>query len=200
MQRRIPLALLALAVLALALAACGSDEDGEGGAVASVADDTTADTAAAGGDAADGDDADPKDRQDALLAYARCMRENGVDMADPQPGEPFRVEVRKSVNGEDTSEKAQKACQKHLRGAIGELSAEDREAMREAGLKFARCMREHGIDMPDPQPDGGMLFKAGQGGIDPEDPTFQKAQKACEPLMRSIRERADGGNDGEEER
>ena len=49
-------------------------------------------------------------------------------------------------------------------------------------------MREHGIDMPDPNPNGGMVFEAGpgeggKGGIDPSDPDFQAAQEACGDLL-----------------
>jgi hypothetical protein len=194
--RRIPYTLLALAALVLALAACGSDEDpDDGGAVASIADEPTgSDTAASGEPAAD-TASDEDDRQEALLKYTSCMRDNGVDMEDPVPGEPFRLEIRRSKNGNDKYSKAQKACQKFLKGAVGEPSAEDRERMREAGLKFARCMRAEGIDMPDPAADGGMLFKAGEGGIDPEDPTFQKAQKKCQPLLRVMREEPDAQED-----
>jgi hypothetical protein len=196
-QRRIPYTLLALAALVLALAACGSDEDADddGGAVASIAEEPTdSDTAASGEPAAD-TASDDEDRQAALLKYTSCMRDNGVDMEDPVPGEPFRLEVRRSKDGNSTFEKAQKACQKLLKGAVGEPSAEDRERMREAGLKFAKCMRAEGIDMPDPEADGGMLFKAGEGGIDPEDPTFQKAQKKCQPLLRVMREEPDAQED-----
>ena len=187
MQRRIPCTLLALAALVLALAACGSDADADGddGAVASVAAEPT------DGDTASDDD----ERQAALLKYASCMRDNGVDMADPVPGEPFRLEMRKSKSGNTKQERAQKACQKLLKGAVGEPSAEDRERMREAGLKFARCMRGEGIDMPDPKADGGMLFEAGEGGIDPDDPSFQKAQKKCQPLLSVTREEPDAQED-----
>jgi hypothetical protein len=49
-------------------------------------------------------------------------------------------------------------------------------------LAFAECMREHGIDFPDPQFDGGAVMVGGPG-IDPEDPEFQAAQEACGELL-----------------
>jgi hypothetical protein len=58
--------------------------------------------------------------------------------------------------------------------------------MRENALAFARCMRDHGVDMPDPTFEaGGMVRselrgKADGDGPDPESPVFQDAQKACE--------------------
>ena len=54
-------------------------------------------------------------------------------------------------------------------------------------------MREHGVDMPDPKPGDGGIPIGGQGtGIDPEDPTFQKAQKACESSCAGPCEGTDG--------
>ncbi len=54
--------------------------------------------------------------------------------------------------------------------------------MRDAALDFARCMREQGIDFPDPEfpEEGGARVRIGPGtGIDPSSPKFQRAQKAC---------------------
>ena len=58
--------------------------------------------------------------------------------------------------------------------------------MQETMLEFAACMREHGVDMPDPDLSGGggrMLFRAGADGVDPQSPTFQKAQEACQEIL-----------------
>ena len=53
------------------------------------------------------------------------------------------------------------------------------EKPRQAELKFAGCMREQGIDMPDPSAEGRRLFKVGgDSGISPEE--FERATKACE--------------------
>ena len=60
-------------------------------------------------------------------------------------------------------------------------------------LAFTECMRDHGVDMPDPQ-----MAKPATGGAkpgnaviavegDPDDPTFQEANEACEPLMANVR-------------
>ena len=83
--------------------------------------------------------------------------------------------------------KAEKACAKY-REAIKppEMSDEDKEKFRKAALEHSRCMREHGIDMPDPQfdEDGGAQIRIGRGsGIDIDDPKFRKAQEACEDTM-----------------
>ena len=60
-------------------------------------------------------------------------------------------------------------------------------------LDFARCMREHGIDMPDPG-EGGMIFNVGGPGEDGsfDKDTFEAAQEACQDLLPGRL----GGEDG----
>ena len=70
--------------------------------------------------------------------------------------------------------KADKACAKY-REAIKapEMSDEEKEKFRKGALEHARCMRDHGIDMPDPRfdEDGGAQVRIGRGtGVDPEQP------------------------------
>ena len=53
---------------------------------------------------------------------------------------------------------------------------------QEEALKFAECMRSHGItDFPDPSSGGGFIFPASRGII--QSPQFQAAQKACQKYM-----------------
>lgn len=52
----------------------------------------------------------------------------------------------------------------------------DREKFQEYALKQAECMRRHGIDMPDPEPDGGLLMD--NRDVNPEE--FERAQGACQ--------------------
>jgi hypothetical protein len=132
--------------------------------------------------------------QDAMLAYARCMRENGVDMPDPvvsTDGEG-RVSIDQGGPGEkpvskDELLKAEEACRHHMAAARLEgkgptLSAEDMDKM----LAFARCMREHGIPMEDPSADGGIRIEVrddatGSGGDGPSvnEDELGAAHEAC---------------------
>jgi hypothetical protein len=62
--------------------------------------------------------------------------------------------------------------------------AEARNDERQAELQFARCMRDHDIDVPDPSPDGSPDFRVGgDSGISPEE--FERASQACERYRRS---------------
>ena len=58
--------------------------------------------------------------------------------------------------------------------------------MQAQALAFAQCMRDHGVDMPDPQfgggpGGGGMTIAIGgpDSDIDPGSAEFQAAQEAC---------------------
>jgi hypothetical protein len=120
--------------------------------------------------------------REAALDFAQCMRENGVDMEDPGQGGGILLNAGPgSGNSPATVERAQDACRKHMEGIEPpELSEEEQREFKERALAFARCMREHGIDMPDPTfGEGGRVQQALRGGIDPEDPRFREAQEDC---------------------
>ena len=160
---RLTLLTLPLAVVSVALGACG------GGS----ADDATAGT----GDRR-------AEFREAALKFAKCMREHGVDMPDHKPGEGGRITLGGPGMGPEDQPKmeaAQKACQKILESVRPpEMSAEKEQEFKEQALKFARCMREHGIDMPDPQFEGGgRMTQRMEDGIDPNSQRFRDATEAC---------------------
>nr|BFE81835.1 hypothetical protein GCM10020093_044360 [Planobispora longispora] len=55
-------------------------------------------------------------------------------------------------------------------------SASPSASAQEDGVKYAQCMRENGIDMPDPEPGGERVKIAGK--VDKN--KFDKAHKACQ--------------------
>ena len=58
-----------------------------------------------------------------------------------------------------------------------------------AMLAFAACMREHGIDMPDPVFEGGgaMIARPIDGeAIDPGSAEYQAAEEACHDLLGEL--------------
>jgi hypothetical protein len=120
-----------------------------------------------------------------LLKFAQCMREHGVDMPDPQfDGGRVQMQMGGKNIDADKARTAQKACQ-HFQDEVKPpaMSEADKQKFRKQALANARCMREHGINMPDPTFDenGGAQMRLGKGtGIEPNDPAFKRAQKACE--------------------
>jgi hypothetical protein len=124
--------------------------------------------------------------REAALKFTRCMREHGVDMPDPQPGQGGGMMFRGPGGGpgdQAKMESAQKACQKYLEDVRPpELSKEQEARFKDLALKFARCMRAHGLDFPDPTfGAGGRMTQRFEGGPGegPEDPRFREAQQEC---------------------
>ena len=188
-SHRLPVLILLAAGLA-AGAACGGSGSGSDG-VASI---KTASEKKSGSDDAGNKDK-KKNPEDAMLEFARCMREHGVDMPDPDTSGggsgvvTFSASASAGGAGDakldaETSkfQEAHEAC-KDLMGDVGPISMtpEQQQEMQDQALAFSRCMREHGINMPDPTFDGGgvMMKIDGDSGFDPSDPKFEDAQQAC---------------------
>jgi hypothetical protein len=134
--------------------------------------------------------AQPSERTEferARQAFAECMREHGIDFPDPGDG-PVKIQG----SSEEQMREAEEACA-HLREDIEppELSDEQRQEFKDAALAHARCMREHGIDFPDPTfgEDGGARIRLRPGDADPDDPEFREAQEACQDELGPIMER-----------
>jgi hypothetical protein len=168
-----PLAAALLAASVLGLAACGGDEETPASAASNASDDDKV--------------------REAQVKFAECMRENGVDMPDPQAGgkQTFKVGGDSGISPEEFEE-ASKACEKYQQAIRPNLSEEEKTEMKEQALEHSRCMREHGIDMPDPtfSADGGVQMRIGPGSkIDPEDPDFQAAEKECGGGLMKARQR-----------
>jgi hypothetical protein len=145
----------------------------------------TASLAACGGEAPTNTGAT---NRKAMLDYARCMRQHGVNMPDPQfDGGRVTMRAGSRDTNPDTMRVADKACAKYRDAAKPpELSDADKEKFKKAALANARCMRAHGIDFPDPTFDenGGAQIKLGRGtGVDPDSPKFKAAMKACESTL-----------------
>lgn len=112
---------------------------------------------------------------DQAFKYRKCLRENGLKVAEPKPGEdPRGISIEGYVPQEKT-DKAQKACQ----GAGGGAPAGDPQQNKDEALKYAKCMRDNGFDMPDPKADGAPGGEMAQSVEPDKMAAFQKANAAC---------------------
>lgn len=117
--------------------------------------------------------------EDQALAHRKCLREQGLNVPEPKAGEGAQgLSVGGGVSKEQL-EKALKACQdKAGPGRAKEMTQADKDK----AVKFAQCMRKNGVDMPDPDFDGGAVA----GLKVPEDAAgkqkFEKAIAACESV------------------
>jgi hypothetical protein len=179
-------------LLALTLVACGGGggDDGDDGVASLDEGDSTATTDDDGSGRGGGPRLDAE-FQDAMLEYAACMREQGIDFPDPSTsGEGLVVVGGPGSEGEadrEEFEAADEACQpilEEVEGSRPQPSPEEMAEMQDEALRFAECMREHGVDMPDPvfEEDGRMTQAIGgdEGpGIDPSSDEFQEAEEEC---------------------
>jgi hypothetical protein len=166
-----------MALLALILGACAQGSDG--GGVASL-------SASGGGAPTTTVARSAKDFEDARLEWAKCMRENGVDVPDPGADGRFQVGPgpgsgsRRDLRDDPDFDKAQKACEKLLEG-FTPPNGFNPEQMKERVLALAKCLRDHGFDVPDPQFDQGArrFTQELPKGIDVNSKEFRQAQQDC---------------------
>jgi hypothetical protein len=183
-RRLLPVAAVLLGLAGLA-AACSSGPSSPGVAGAGSGTPTTAASSNAPSATASATQA-----ADAL-AYSECMRSHGVSNF-PDPNAQGQTQIQSSSTNGSTSgvdpnsptfKAASKACQSKL--GPPPTKAQQAQALQNA-LKMSQCMRSHGLkDFPDPTSSGGritMSIHGSAGGdLNPNDPLFQAAQKACMP-------------------
>lgn len=169
----------ALVAVGLLTVGCAAEQPTSTG-VASLGDSPSPTPSAAADNAGSGNG-----RRNGQIAYSQCMREHGVkEFPDPDGNGRLTLRARPGSAldpNSSTFKAAQEACQR-LRPQPGTA---ERERNRAAGLKYSRCMRDHGIrSFPDPDSDGGMRIEMRPGSdMDPKNPKFQAAQEACKSLQ-----------------
>ncbi|MCX4779078.1 hypothetical protein [Streptomyces sp. NBC_01264] len=89
---------------------------------------------------------------DNALKLRKCLRDNGVDAPDPKPGEDPRGMTLGAGADQEVLKKAMEKCGMQAPGSGGETS----QAEKDKALKQAKCMRDNGFDMPDPEFNGNM--------------------------------------------
>ena len=151
---------------------------------------------------------EPPTDEEAILAFAACLRDEGIDVDDPTVDADgnLRPPRPRDIGQEDREvvRSAMDTCSEHLENVAFGLDAVDRSEREDQLFEYAACMRENGYDMPDPdfsafgQPGEGAGTGGGGGGpfgeIDRDDPTFQVAQEACADIFGG--DRVPGGGPG----
>jgi hypothetical protein len=148
--------------------------------------------AACGGGASAGDDlSSESSREDKEQAFFSCLRKAGVEVnartVDGGRGKNVEIRVPRGVS-KTRMGTIEKDCAKKTGGGPGRgepMTKAEQAKFLDQALKFSRCMRAQGINMPDPVASGGGIRVGGPGkdGIDPESPAFQRAQKECASFM-----------------
>src|SRR5262249_12428342 len=152
-----------LAGIVLLVAACGGGGGSSAAGVASLGQNAGPDpTTTVAGSA-----------EDQMLKYVQCLRDQGLNVPDPTVDANGNIQFRpfprdgndgNGANGGNASaatstppstidrqafQKARQACG-NPPNAVGGFNRDNSQAFQDAALKFAACMREQGIDVPDP--------------------------------------------------
>jgi hypothetical protein len=173
-----------IAVIALSLAACGGGED-----TADVA--SIEDTA----DASSTDTTEALTDEEALIEFAACMRDQGMDFPDPSVdanGIPrFDFEDPESID-QDAMFEAGEECRYLIEGVVMNLLDFDTAEFDDTFLEYAACMREQGFeDIPDSF-DLASVIESGDLPFDPDDPDFIAADEQCRDVFAEFAERFGG--------
>jgi hypothetical protein len=126
----------------------------------------------------------------AALAYVDCMRSHGVSNF-PDPTSDGQINVKFAFGGKDGAPassgidrmspryiSADQTCRHLLPGGVP-TPAQNQQALAKE-LKFAQCMRSHGVsNFPDPT-NAGVVHLL---GVDQNSPQYKSAEKACDVLV-----------------
>ena len=161
-----------LAAVALFAIACGSESDN----VASL--EASDDTANVTQDAA-------TDVEAAWITYTQCLRDNGLNVADPVVDKDGNVQKSQPIGDVELSKKelgeAYEACGDLLVGVTLEKDSVDTTEYVDGLLELTQCLRDQGIEVDDPDVsvekpglDLGDSIKK-----DWESPAMKKAREVC---------------------
>lgn len=112
----------------------------------------------------------PLDEDAQALVFAGCVRDNGVDMPDPAPGQQGLIDAFQAVARDydrATVEQALTACQDLMPQYAQEHPTDD-----DWQLDLAECLREQGLDVSD-----NPFEDAHSGSIDQNE--FAAAMEVC---------------------
>ncbi len=157
---------IALTAITLLVAACGGSNSSGG-------------SGGAGGTSATGESSN----YDKAVSYAQCIRAHGEPgWPDPNSQGNFVIDGNQLIQGAALNN-AQNACQHFLPNG-GQTTAAQQQKVLGQMLKFAECMRSHGLpDFPDPIIQNGQALLRPPKGVLISSPQFQNAQNACQSLM-----------------
>ena len=95
------------------------------------------------------------DPEEAVQKFVACLREQGLEVADPKVGSDGQVDMRSIFEnadiqpGSDDFRAAQEKCGSLLANAGFGPSEESQKARQEAMLAFTSCLRKEGLEVGD---------------------------------------------------
>jgi hypothetical protein len=151
---------------------------------------------------ADSSGADDQTDEDLALAFAQCMRDEGVDFEDPTVNGDGSIDLfagnPPEGSGEDrrfddATRDAFAECGDIVQGASFLPGGGDQTELEDDLLEFAQCLRDQGLDVDDPDLGGGFGARGEGGGgpfgsgFDPSDPASAEAIDTCQDSLGALR-------------
>lgn len=118
--------------------------------------------------------------------FIDCMRQHGMNVPDPDPN-THNLSIAPPPGAGAAWGQALQACQQYLPGG-GDTATDPQEL--EALRQYTACMRAHGVDLSDPDPNTGKSQLQGRfANLSRDqltnDPTYKAADAACEGPLQS---------------
>jgi hypothetical protein len=197
--------LAVLLLAALGLAACGSSGSSTTTSTSANAAATsgsgagtaTAPSGPTGSPSGSGPSGPTGPRSGRFTALRECLQKNGVTLPKPAPGQRrgFLGGATGLPNGvtRGQMEAALKKCGGLFGGGLRRFS---NPGYKQSLAKFATCMRENGVDVPEPNTSGnGPVFNT--KGLETNSVKFRTAEAKCRAVLRaSFRPPAGGAGAG----
>jgi hypothetical protein len=120
-------------------------------------------------------------QQSGTVGFTHCLRSHGIAKF-PDPGSSGaipKVSLQQLGVSSAQFQSAQSACRQYLPNGGRAPDRAEQQAVAQTSVKFARCVRAHGVrNFPDPAADGRIPDPASVG-IDQGSRQFEAANTAC---------------------
>ncbi len=152
----------------LLFAACGGDDD---------SDDNSSSSSSNSSSGSSNADMIMNEMEENTLDLFQCLRDQGIDIKDPSFEGNGLQESMNELSQMPGAEQAAEACTEEAEKMLDVFGGQEKaEEFLEDYAQFARCMREHGYNVPDPDPNNpGTL----QPDLDLSDAAIGATAKDC---------------------
>ena len=160
----------AVLLAAVLVAGCGGGGDEPGVASVSQSQSQTQSEGGQGGQGGTGDKSEVEQAQ----AFVDCLREQGLEVEDPDPatGELNLDGLAEAETDRDALFQALQKCGDKAPPSFQDQTGQAPDPAQQK--QFAQCMRDNGVDMDDPGPQG-----LEPSAMPTDDPDFDTALDAC---------------------